>query len=112
MLHCVALVRTEVSEELSASFIRVTRIDELGTTLAVTNNQHTLCEEISRGVTSQKTPLKKKREYNSNVKCLLDKNLLKVEAGLNIPLYRFCYILRQVLPPILGLPSYWNCQRI
>jgi hypothetical protein len=36
MLRCVALVRTDVSEELSASFIRVTRIDELGTTLAVT----------------------------------------------------------------------------
>jgi Mg2+/Co2+ transporter CorB len=30
----VALVRTNVSEELSASFIRVTRIGELGTTLA------------------------------------------------------------------------------
>jgi hypothetical protein len=33
MLHRVALVRTDVSEELSASFNRVTRIDELGTTL-------------------------------------------------------------------------------
>jgi hypothetical protein len=32
-LGCVALVRTDVSEELSASFIRVTRIGELGTTL-------------------------------------------------------------------------------
>jgi hypothetical protein len=29
----VAFVRTDVSEELSASFIRVTRIDELGTML-------------------------------------------------------------------------------
>jgi hypothetical protein len=29
----VALERTDVSEELSASFIRVTRIGELGTTL-------------------------------------------------------------------------------
>jgi hypothetical protein len=29
----VALVRTDVSEELSASFIRVTRTGELGTTL-------------------------------------------------------------------------------
>jgi hypothetical protein len=29
MLHPVALVRTDVSEELSASFIRVTRIGEL-----------------------------------------------------------------------------------
>jgi hypothetical protein len=33
MLHRVALVRTDVSEELSASIIRVTRIGELGTTL-------------------------------------------------------------------------------
>jgi hypothetical protein len=33
MLHRVALVRTDVSEELSASFIRVTRIGKLGTTL-------------------------------------------------------------------------------
>jgi hypothetical protein len=37
MLRRVALVRTDVSEELSASFIRVTRIGELGTTLAVTS---------------------------------------------------------------------------
>jgi hypothetical protein len=37
MLRRVALVRTDVSVELSASFIRVTRIGELGTTLAVTN---------------------------------------------------------------------------
>jgi hypothetical protein len=41
MLHRVALVRTDVSEELSAS-IRVTRIGELGTTLAVTSNRRTL----------------------------------------------------------------------
>jgi hypothetical protein len=42
MLCRVALVRTNVSEELSASFIRVTRIGELGTTLAVTSNRRTL----------------------------------------------------------------------
>jgi hypothetical protein len=41
MLRRVALVRTDVSEELSASFIRVTRIGELGTTLAVINNRRT-----------------------------------------------------------------------
>jgi hypothetical protein len=39
MLHRVALVRTEVSEKLSASFIKVTRIGELGITLAVTSNR-------------------------------------------------------------------------
>jgi hypothetical protein len=33
MLHRVALARTDVSEELSAFFIRVTRIGEIGTTL-------------------------------------------------------------------------------
>jgi hypothetical protein len=45
----VDLVRTAVSEELSASFIRVTRIGELGTTLALTLRE-------PHGVTSQKTP--------------------------------------------------------
>jgi hypothetical protein len=41
-LRRVALVRTDVSEELSASFIRMTRIGELGTTLAVISNRRTL----------------------------------------------------------------------
>jgi hypothetical protein len=42
MLRRVDLVRTDVSEELSASIIKVTRIGELGTTLAVTSNRRTL----------------------------------------------------------------------
>jgi DNA-binding TFAR19-related protein (PDSD5 family) len=42
MLRRVALVRTEVAEELSASFIRVIRIGEIGITLAVTSNRRTL----------------------------------------------------------------------
>jgi hypothetical protein len=42
MLRRVALVRTDVSEELSASIIKVTRIGELGTALAVTSNRITL----------------------------------------------------------------------
>jgi hypothetical protein len=44
LLGCYAggSLRTDVSEELSASFNRVTRIDELGTTLAVTSNRRTL----------------------------------------------------------------------
>jgi hypothetical protein len=42
LLRRVALVRTDVSEELSASIIRVTRIGELGTTLAVTSSRRTL----------------------------------------------------------------------
>jgi hypothetical protein len=37
MLRRVALIRTDVSEEPGASFIRVTRIGELGTTQAATS---------------------------------------------------------------------------
>jgi hypothetical protein len=42
MLHRVTLVSTHVSEELSASIIKVTKIGEIGTTLAVTSNRRTL----------------------------------------------------------------------
>jgi hypothetical protein len=45
MLRRVALVRTDVSEELSASFIRVTRIVALGTTLAVTSTRRTISSQ-------------------------------------------------------------------
>jgi hypothetical protein len=57
MLRRVALVRTDVSEELSASFIRVTRIGELGTTLAVIVNRRTLRRNTksSVGISSQRT---------------------------------------------------------
>jgi hypothetical protein len=41
MLRRVALVGTDVSEERSPSIIRVTRIGELGTTLAVISNRRT-----------------------------------------------------------------------
>jgi hypothetical protein len=38
----VAFIRTDVSKERSASIIRVTRIGELGTAVAVTSNRRTL----------------------------------------------------------------------
>jgi hypothetical protein len=47
MLRRVALVRTDVLEELSAPFISVTRIGELGTMLAVTSNRRTLRRNTS-----------------------------------------------------------------
>jgi hypothetical protein len=43
MLRLVALVKIDVSEELIASIIRMTRNGELGTTLAVTSNR---CERF------------------------------------------------------------------
>jgi hypothetical protein len=52
MLRHVALVRTEVSEELSASIIRVTRIGELRTTLAVASNRRMMMEAMRSSETS------------------------------------------------------------
>jgi hypothetical protein len=42
LLRRMALVRTDVSEEPGASFIRVTKIGELETTQAATSNRRTL----------------------------------------------------------------------
>jgi hypothetical protein len=42
MLSRVALVKTDVSDELSAFFIRVTRSGALGTTLAVSSNRRSV----------------------------------------------------------------------
>jgi hypothetical protein len=42
MLRRVVLVITDVSEELCAVFIKVARIGELGTNLALTSNRRTL----------------------------------------------------------------------
>jgi hypothetical protein len=45
MLRLVTLVRTDVLGELSVSIIKLTRIGDLGTTLAVTSNRSTLMME-------------------------------------------------------------------
>jgi hypothetical protein len=42
LLRRVALVRTDISEEPGDSFIRVTKIGELGTTQAATSNRRML----------------------------------------------------------------------
>jgi hypothetical protein len=42
MLRRVVLVRIDVSENRSAYIIRMTRIDELGMTVAVTSNRRTM----------------------------------------------------------------------
>jgi demethoxyubiquinone hydroxylase (CLK1/Coq7/Cat5 family) len=47
MFRRVALVRTDVSEKRSAHTIRVTRIGELGATLAVTGNYSIFSQRAS-----------------------------------------------------------------
>jgi hypothetical protein len=46
MLGRVAIIRTDVSEELSPSIMRGTRIGEPGSTLAGTSNRRTLPRNI------------------------------------------------------------------
>jgi hypothetical protein len=55
MLRCVPLVRIDVSEELSTSNMRVTKIGKLET-LAVTSNRHTLQSVSQLLVTSNIFP--------------------------------------------------------
>jgi hypothetical protein len=50
MLRRVALVRTDVSKEPSPSIIRVTRIGEIGKTLAVTSTRRLLRNILLRSV--------------------------------------------------------------
>jgi hypothetical protein len=56
MSRSVSLIRTDVSEELSVTFIRVKRIFELGIMLAVTSNRGALrrhiksCHPVEGGV--------------------------------------------------------------
>jgi hypothetical protein len=54
----VALVRTDVSEERIASIIRMTRICELGTTLAVTSNNFAIVIELLVTVNVRNSPIR------------------------------------------------------
>jgi hypothetical protein len=55
MLRHVALVRTDVLEEPIAPIIRVTRIGELGATLAVTSNRRTVQRNTNTNIGSYKS---------------------------------------------------------
>jgi hypothetical protein len=74
MLRRVDFVKTDVSEELSASVIRVKRIRELGATLALTSNQRTL---------RRNTIISTKHFFAMSVGCKLGLTLFLV--------HRFCH---------------------
>jgi hypothetical protein len=65
MLHLVNIIRTDVSEEGIAPIIRVTRIGELGTTLAVTSHRNTFANRYA-------IPWGKLRSVGAGVGCLLE----------------------------------------
>jgi hypothetical protein len=68
MLRRVALVRTDVSEEHSASFIRATRIGEIRRTLALTSNRRSARRLISEAHFSEKRYVEppKYTDYHKN----------------------------------------------
>jgi hypothetical protein len=70
LLRRVALVRTDVSEEPVASFIRVTKIGELGTTQAATSNRRTLRRNIKCGISSIFVTLMKETPGSSETSVL------------------------------------------
>jgi hypothetical protein len=61
----VALVTTDVSKELSASFIKVKRIGELVTMLAVTRNRSTLRRKTKEALSSSETSVRTRATQNN-----------------------------------------------
>jgi hypothetical protein len=86
MLRSMALVRTVVSEELSVSFIRLTRIGELGTTLAVTSNWHHPDEGGAKF-------LRNVGSYKSHTANILEDAILHSHRRENLKSYKYVYTL-------------------
>jgi hypothetical protein len=91
MLRRVALVRTDISEELSSSFIRVTRIGELETTLAVSSNRNSnrdpsVAQPVASGCTdcAVRSPLAGSVSIKFAVKVLSDGFAGMVSNGRNV----------------------------
>jgi hypothetical protein len=97
MLRHVALVRTNVSEELSAYFIKVTRIGALGTSLAVTSNRRSVRRLLVTANVVPSSPilvnLKKRRYVPPKRRLLEEPHGVTSQKALFLNLYIFYNIL-------------------
>jgi hypothetical protein len=97
----MALVRTDVSEELSATFIRVNGIGEIGTTLAVTSSLIlvTLMKEaLSSSETSVLT-----RTTGRNIP-FFDDTVVQLHCYLQLSKHQTAPILKNIL--------FWNVRPV
>jgi hypothetical protein len=104
LLHRVALVRTDVSEEHGASFIRVTKIGELGTTQAATSNRRTLWRNTMKEAPgSSETSVLTRATRRNNP----EDTILHSQRRENLKSYMYQNIPRQMHVSVISLDSLY-----
>jgi hypothetical protein len=85
VLHHVALVRIDIAQERISSIIRVTRISELGTTLAVTSNIAYLRSVLTCLVTANAFPSSPSLVTMMEAICSSETSVLTIVTWRNVP---------------------------
>jgi hypothetical protein len=108
MLHRVAVVKTDVSEEFSASIIRV-NIGELGTTLAVTSNRRVVALMMGTLNCYETSVLTRATWRNIPEDAILHVNMLILSFSYT---FRFCLIYIYIYIYIYMCVCVCACARV